>query len=438
MYTTTELVIINVLGLVGSAFLFYAMIHAFSQISEDYFLQLYKRAFIILFFFLLTVGISCFHNSFLNLISFFICMPLMGILLFGANRIHFIYYVILSFILLLCDCLVSLLSSLYLPSMIYFSNPIYYTIFYIILIRMMEFLFIKVTTHFLLQKKRTTSLSRIQFFSTLLFPIFSILFLYTLLYFLQFYTGRVQISLFLINVCILFGLNIYFSYAFESLLKNNQLTQELQLMDEQSKLQYTYYEELERRYNESRQIIHDMRFHIQSIEQLASLHETETLTPYTNDLHSMLNKLGMTYYTSHKVLNLILNDKVHKMRELGIEPNFHLHALDLSYLNALDCTTIFSNLFDNAITAASEATTKYIIFEVNQKNDFTSFTLTNTCLYPPKPTKKQFLSTKKNHTGLGLGNVERALAKYHSDLQIKINDSEVDKTFSVFFFLSPP
>ena len=171
-----------------------------------------------------------------------------------------------------------------------------------------------------------------------------------------------------------------------------------------------YYEELEEKYQSSRKLIHDMRNHLLAIEELYGNEEKEAKS-YVDDLHQMLNKMGQTYYTDNRMLNIILNDKVKKAVQEEIEVDIKIGNISLDNIKNIDVTTIFANLLDNAIEAAVQADgKKFIEMRAERFHDFHIIKLTNT--------KGQFCK-KEGHMGIGLENVKNALERYEGTMEIK-------------------
>lgn len=87
----------------------------------------------------------------------------------------------------------------------------------------------------------------------------------------------------------------------------------------------------------------------------------------------------------------------------------------------MDITTIFSNLLDNAVDACIEIENapKEIEIVLCQKMGLISLRITNTCVSKGAELPKKWHSTKKNHTGIGLYNVKKAVEKYEGIVSIK-------------------
>lgn len=210
---------------------------------------------------------------------------------------------------------------------------------------------------------------------------------------------------------LLIVINVYCLHFWYDVAKNRELKYQLNLMQQQSSLTLQYYEDLEDNYARSRKIIHDIRNHLAVIEQAGKMEKSS----YLDDLHTMLNSLGMKFYTDTRILNIVLNDK---LKEFGNgKAECRLGGVSLDFISDIDLTTIFANLLDNAIEAQPDAETRSIRILGEQIHDFTVIKLTNP--YDG--------ACKQDHEGLGLRNVQSAVEKYQGEMQIE----QENRSFSV-------
>ena len=91
-------------------------------------------------------------------------------------------------------------------------------------------------------------------------------------------------------------LNIYFSYVFDAVSRKNELESEFALYEQQAQSQYKYYKMLEEKQENYRKVIHDMRNHLITIEQMYKDRNTGA-EENMDDMHQLLNSLGQTHYT---------------------------------------------------------------------------------------------------------------------------------------------
>lgn len=213
------------------------------------------------------------------------------------------------------------------------------------------------------------SLSLRQTITILLLPAFSVFFLYSLMQMSMVYTQLHGAWLILGNIIALLLLNVYFLYLFRYLFKVNRLEQEMQLTQIQNELQYRHYEELEQKYHESRKILHDMKNHLQAVEQLYEGENRTAGDNYVQDLYHMINILGEKYYSANRMLNIILNDKLSRAKQAGIRVKAEIGDAAFDDLKDMDITIIFANLLDNAIEAAAPTDARSISADTRPLSD---------------------------------------------------------------------
>ncbi len=253
----------------------------------------------------------------------------------------------------------------------------------------------------------------------------------------------------LILFCLLLIImNVYCLYFWYDVAANQELKHRLELMQQQSVLTHQYYEEMEKNYNESRKVIHDIRNHLHVLEQSEKMDEEA----YFRDLHGMLNSLGLKFYSENRMLNIVLNDKLKYFPSDQVECN--LGGISLDFMADVDITTVFSNLLDNAAEASEmsemckipdasgagktaeienadealeipQSMRKFwLIIRGEQIQDFTVIKISNYYAGSYQPGK----SGKKGHEGIGLQNVKSAVEKYHGELKIECGESEFSVT----------
>lgn len=188
-------------------------------------------------------------------------------------------------------------------------------------------------------------------------------------------------------------------------------------------MQYEYYGAIENKYNSSRKLIHDVKNHIHTIENLYKAQEHEKAREYSENMYRLFEELGQKQFTSNKTLNIILNDKYQKAICNNITLKCFVETAELDFIEDIDLTTIFANLLDNAIEAAQESVgEKEICLKVAKFNDFVVINISNTTNEELVIKGNQLRTTKKNHSGLGLENVKLVLMRYQGNMTIKYDE----------------
>ena len=143
---------------------------------------------------------------------------------------------------------------------------------------------------------------------------------------------------------------------------------------------------------------------------------------YAGDIHRMLNSIQQRYYTSEKLLNIILNDKAKAMQRLNVREDMKVGELSLDFMREMDVTALFANLLDNAVAAAAESREKYVRLRVNRVRQFLSVTLENSCDTAPVKAGSTFRSRQAGHQGLGLKIIRQTVEQYGGDMQMDWKD----------------
>ena len=421
--TVFSQVIAVLLGMISTYIIFDFM----SKFGRTLYYKKYVYVGTYIIFTLVLFGINLYGNSIINIIVSLIGTMIIGHFLYNDNKIYILYYSI--FILFMCCFQIVIgivLQFIYTVFNINFASLDFYVITGSIIT---QFTNLSASRFFIIcfKKKKIEKIAPIQYLNFLILPFFSIFYIMTLMIYVQIYISMEETILLIVNIIFIVLLNLYITNIFESISKNNILKNEVALYEQQSKLQYKYYTHLENKYKNSRKVIHDMKNHLQAVEQLYHLQENEIASRYTKDMYQMLEELGQKYYTSNRVLNIIINDQVQRAELLEIKVKCQIGDIQLDFIKNIDLTTIFANLFDNAIEAAKKVKdNRYINFKADKFNEFIVINLSN-CIYKlPIEDEKGFISQKKNHDGLGLINVKKALEKYEGNMRIQY-DKDVFK-----------
>lgn len=420
-----DIVAYIILPIIGSMFIVYACFDFMKKVNRNIYRSkiIYVMAFVLLNVFLLLAVFS--GSMIINIVTFLVGILLIGHFLYNDSKLYLLYYCLFAICLLFVDLLVGWLLSLAITyGGFYFSSLAYLQITVIFLVRIIEYIYIKLFTNFI-NRREAKVINRLQSFTFLVIPLFSVIYIHTLVYLLQLYVGLEESILLVVNIVLVLILNIYVTHIFDAVSKNNALENEVNLYQQQSELQHKYYNNLENKYKESRKLIHDIRNHIQSIERLYENKEENLAKKYTDDVHVMLNELNQKYYTSNRILNIILNDKYQIIKSNNIDFDCKIGDINLSFMKEIDITTIFANLLDNAIEAAKKIdNNSYIKLHINNFNDFIVVNIINSMRDKPIMKNEKFKSTKVGHEALGIENIRKTLNKYDGNLVIEFDNHE--------------
>lgn len=416
-----NILVYYILPIIGSMFILGSMFYGSYQMGGAADNKDKIRWWLIVLYIIISIALSLLGESYINLITLLIA-PIVSKYAFHTPKRYLIYYYIMCAAVFLTDAVFNVgFYSLINHKIIYFIADEMYFICYLLASRLLEFLVIQIIV-FLVRRYTNQYFTKKQIIVSFVLPTFSLINMYTLLYFLQIYITNEMIQLFIINMLLLIGINFYFTALIDTISKNNRLENEKNLYQQQVQMQTQYYEQEEDKYEVARKLIHDIRNHIQVMEGLYKQDSAKEAITYTADIHQMLNKFDRKYYSSNRLLNIILNDKVQLMKRYEIKEDIKIGDVSLDFMKDVDITTLFANLLDNCIEAAKESKAPYVRLRVTKVHQFISISAENSCTKEPISTKDGFLSRKKGHEGIGLKNIKKVVETFEGDLQSEWKD----------------
>ena len=153
--------------------------------------------------------------------------------------------------------------------------------------------------------------------------------------------------------CTIFA-NMYLLYFIKFSDERNYYKMQLEMMEQQEKIQYDNYEIQSAKYKEAMSILHDVDKHMKMIEGLYQEDFKREALNYTNQIRKMLQPLVPFMYTDNPVLNCLLSDKKRVADRNGISFKIETNEVDINFMKPIDITTLFGNLIDNALEATKK------------------------------------------------------------------------------------
>lgn len=222
-------------------------------------------------------------------------------------------------------------------------------------------------------------------------------------------------------------LNIALIYLFESEVKADQFQNDIKLMRQQVDMQYDYYQKLEIEYNNYQKIMHDIKNHLSVLERLYRIEGNGTAGfEYTKKISSIIDQSGMKFKCNNRILNIIINEKMKVCESHQIQFIYSVENVNLDFICDIDITLIFANILDNAIEACQKIRSgnRQIEFRLYQFNSMIVIGLSNTINFYPSLQEGEYISTKRNHKGIGLSNVKACVNKYCGDMNIGVEQGK--------------
>lgn len=236
----------------------------------------------------------------------------------------------------------------------------------------------------------------------------------------------------IINLGCIVLADLYLVYLVKVMNEKGYLEYEVKLLEKQSKLQYQYYVRQEQKYSRTVSILHDVNKHMKLVERLCASGEAESAKEYATQVGTMLQPLVPVKYTGNPILDILLTDRTEIMTEKGIDYDIQVDHVSLDFIDAIDVTTIFGNLLDNAIEACEQVEQeKRICIFIKSYHEMVAIQIKNSC--PEVRWKNGWpVSEKNEHQGIGLLNVEQTIEKYDGNMNLKAQKG----MFAVDIFLN--
>lgn len=193
------------------------------------------------------------------------------------------------------------------------------------------------------------------------------------------------------------------------------------LKQDELRLKSEYYYAKAKSDEEVREIYHDLRNHLLMIKR------EEFEDRFVLKLEEKIKEHQCFLCTGNEYLDILLKDKMEIALSKEIKVHVDVDFRETEFIEPLDISSIFGNMFDNAIEACnklSDSEEKFIDLHVLRKNSMYIIKMENTT---PKygNNKKTFNTTKTNkHShGFGLRSIQKSLEKYAGTVRLKCDDN---------------
>lgn len=188
------------------------------------------------------------------------------------------------------------------------------------------------------------------------------------------------------------------------------------------------YVALETVYEEKSILIHDIKNHLRTIDQMVMAEENTEANRYIKELIGVLGKGAISAYTNHKLVDLILTTK--KKEAEARQIRFQCESDDLSELCLKDSEicALFANLLDNALEAAGQCEKGRISLKCRRREKMLVIVSENsTVVQVVLDENSEPLTTKgdKKYHGYGLKSIRHILDQYDGYMEFTTGEKSV-------------
>lgn len=417
----------------------YLFIFIFEQfISYLYFKSKYefKRKTWIIFIcyfisFIVQYTTNLFNSPYLNLLSFFVCNLSIVLICFSSTLKQSLFdVVLLEGIMITTEVVIMyLFSSILEIDLLECKNNELIIFLETAATKILYFIIAYIISRF--SKKADKYKSVINKYSVLLFlmPVSSILVISSYAYLSFNYNVNITTNfLFTFSSLIMLISNIIIFIIHERIIDVLIKNTELELEKQKLHINEEYYIELEKQYDSSNILIHDIKKCLGNIKGLLLQNDNSKAIEYIDSIYDGYDIKQIKKYSNNKLINVIVSRYAQLCYNNNIEFSADIRDVNFSFIKDSEITALFDNLFENAFEATKKCPNKFINIEVDYRNENYIFikmlnSINNKPLFQngvPITTKKD----KKGH-GIGIKSILKIVKKYHGNLDYTYIENKI-------------
>lgn len=236
----------------------------------------------------------------------------------------------------------------------------------------------------------------------------------------------VQILLITCNMLVVIG-NILIFYVFDRFSASTERLRQQEVLITKMEMEEKRYEQIELVNQEHAGFIHDIRYYMRTIGELATEKQNDDILNILSELQIKVSDTESKIYCPNRLLNTILNEKKKEADEkqvkmkISIAPEF-----SIDFVQNMDVIAIMGNLIDNAMEAAERCEEGYINIDLRTRNDshFSIISIENNYVGELIVKDNEIITGKedKDKHGHGIKNVNMIAQKYNGYLQNSYRD----------------
>jgi len=215
--------------------------------------------------------------------------------------------------------------------------------------------------------------------------------------------------------------------------ENIDMNKQLDSIKEDFRMAKEMANEISRIQEQSRRLKHDMKNHTMVMLSYIEENKIDEARIYVGEILDKLNKMYTYVNVGNALLNYIINNKLSKAKEDGIEIKAQIENLSFDYIESVDFSSLLSNMLDNAITASLASQGKKVEVSIESYKGMDVITVRNSIDKSVIEENPEFISTKNEPGhGYGIRQIKAITDKYGGDIDIY----EKDDMFVVRVMLS--
>ena len=206
-----------------------------------------------------------------------------------------------------------------------------------------------------------------------------------------------------------------------------RLEEEVKYADRNLLAQRKQYERLAIHMEETRKARHDLRQHLNLIQNYLDNGDEAALQSYITAYGKSLPRDTEKTYCKNYATDVVIRYYAEEARKSGIDFVFQTNLPATLPMDEPEFCALLGNLLENAVDACREFggdISTYIRLHILLDDKLLSITVDNTCLTKPQEQDGRLLSTKREGYGIGTQSVRSIAEKYHGSAEFECADGE--------------
>lgn len=285
-----------------------------------------------------------------------------------------------------------------------------------------------------ISEKETNSKNWGKWFALSILPISSMIIIAVLKIFTDtLLLTSIQNIIILISTSFLLLTNIIVYIIYEKSEENNQKLIELEMINQKNDIDMQYLGLIEKKNETMNIMVHDYKNHMIAISNMSNQIEIKN---YIDNMLGEITKYNQIGKTQNKLLDVILSKYIDICNENKITFETDIMSDNLKFISDFDLSTLFNNILDNAVEAASKSAVKFIYLEItNSLNSYHKITVINSSDIEPNVKNEKLITTKKNKDAHGFGtkSIRQIVKKYKGEMNWEYNNEEKQFKLIILF-----
>ncbi len=196
-----------------------------------------------------------------------------------------------------------------------------------------------------------------------------------------------------------------------------QMQYQIELRDEQ-------YRHIQENIENNRRLRHDLKHHLLTLQGFLADHSPEKAAAYLQEYVATYSDYEVENFCANPIVNMLLTHYSALAKDQQITFRIRINIPDQLSIQESDLSVLLGNLLENAMLAAGNADKPHRFIHLNMICSGNSLVITVDNGFDGKlrTENNKYLSTKPEHTGIGLSSLSLLAKKYHGGVSFSNED----------------